>query len=124
SFTSTVHTSFGRPHIWPLFQPSGMPLAPSLGFVQSSTMTTSAAHAETTRRSARARHTAGATLVDVSGVMAGPMIPFGRDGFAGFAPRGQVALGGALLRLEEHTSELQSRGHLVCRLLLEKKKRV
>src|SRR5690625_6975375 len=28
----------------------------------------------------------------------------------------------ALQRSEEHTSELQSRGHLVCRLLLEKKK--
>src|SRR5690625_6678705 len=28
-----------------------------------------------------------------------------------------------LLRSEEHTSELQSRGHLVCRLLLEKKKK-
>src|SRR5207253_11358569 len=27
-----------------------------------------------------------------------------------------------LARSEEHTSELQSRGHLVCRLLLEKKK--
>src|SRR5690625_6738875 len=27
----------------------------------------------------------------------------------------------AKLRSEEHTSELQSRGHLVCRLLLEKK---
>src|SRR5215208_4910614 len=27
-------------------------------------------------------------------------------------------------RSEEHTSELQSRGHLVCRLLLEKKKHV
>src|SRR5439155_11480330 len=26
-------------------------------------------------------------------------------------------------RSEEHTSELQSRGHLVCRLLLEKKKK-
>src|SRR5437870_6373150 len=35
-------------------------------------------------------------------------------------------LGGVLLlalRSEEHTSELQSRGHLVCRLLLEKKKK-
>src|SRR5690606_41623476 len=29
----------------------------------------------------------------------------------------------ALLRSEEHTSELQSRENLVCRLLLEKKKR-
>src|SRR5690625_226846 len=28
------------------------------------------------------------------------------------------------LRSEEHTSELQSRGHLVCRLLLEKKKKI
>src|SRR5690625_6774982 len=28
----------------------------------------------------------------------------------------------SLGRSEEHTSELQSRGHLVCRLLLEKKK--
>src|SRR5437660_3342423 len=27
-------------------------------------------------------------------------------------------------RSEEHTSELQSRGHLVCRLLLEKKKKI
>src|SRR2546422_4677834 len=29
----------------------------------------------------------------------------------------------ALVRSEEHTSELQSRLHLVCRLLLEKKKK-
>src|SRR5690625_7815188 len=29
---------------------------------------------------------------------------------------------GSTDRSEEHTSELQSRGHLVCRLLLEKKK--
>src|SRR3712207_7829974 len=30
---------------------------------------------------------------------------------------------GVLLRSEEHTSELQSRQYLVCRLLLEKKKK-
>src|SRR2546429_2266904 len=36
-----------------------------------------------------------------------------------YAPQG--VLGG--LRSEEHTSELQSRLHLVCRLLLEKKKK-
>src|SRR5690625_6245653 len=29
----------------------------------------------------------------------------------------------SITRSEEHTSELQSRGHLVCRLLLEKKKK-
>src|SRR5690625_6956722 len=36
----------------------------------------------------------------------------------GFFP---VILMGQAFRSEEHTSELQSRGHLVCRLLLEKK---
>src|SRR5690625_6921956 len=33
--------------------------------------------------------------------------------------KGRVSI--ILTRSEEHTSELQSRGHLVCRLLLEKK---
>src|SRR5439155_17319875 len=33
-----------------------------------------------------------------------------------------IASASAGPRSEEHTSELQSRGHLVCRLLLEKKK--
>src|SRR5687768_18412738 len=33
-------------------------------------------------------------------------------------------LSGRIARSEEHTSELQSRLHLVCRLLLEKKKSV
>src|SRR5690625_4867298 len=33
-----------------------------------------------------------------------------------------VGVGKGAERSEEHTSELQSRGHLVCRLLLEKKK--
>src|SRR5690625_6161299 len=36
------------------------------------------------------------------------------------APQNMLAYG--TNRSEEHTSELQSRGHLVCRLLLEKKK--
>src|SRR2546422_4746154 len=35
----------------------------------------------------------------------------------------QAHAGGASGRSEEHTSELQSRLHLVCRLLLEKKKK-
>src|SRR5690625_6158276 len=56
-------------------------------------------------------------------------------GTLGYAMRGGVALyyaiyflgaseivAGQFVRSEEHTSELQSRGHLVCRLLLEKKK--
>src|SRR5690625_2000609 len=36
---------------------------------------------------------------------------------------GVIANSGNVTRSEEHTSELQSRGHLVCRLLLEKKKK-
>src|SRR5205809_5873237 len=45
-----------------------------------------------------------------------------------FALVGQPAMAGVSLvlggaRSEEHTSELQSRLHLVCRLLLEKKKK-
>src|SRR5439155_6129935 len=39
------------------------------------------------------------------------------------APEPPHAVGDCEQRSEEHTSELQSRGHLVCRLLLEKKKR-
>src|SRR6266508_5331045 len=41
-----------------------------------------------------------------------------------FLPRGPAPRSDCLepRRSEEHTSELQSRGHLVCRLLLEKKK--
>src|SRR3712207_7329762 len=41
-------------------------------------------------------------------------------------PSGKVALvlnAAGLIRSEEHTSELQSRQYLVCRLLLEKKKK-
>src|SRR2546422_7868401 len=41
------------------------------------------------------------------------------------SPRGKSRWLGTTLRIrsEEHTSELQSRLHLVCRLLLEKKKK-
>src|SRR5690625_2652423 len=38
------------------------------------------------------------------------------------APKKRLGGYSAEERSEEHTSELQSRGHLVCRLLLEKKK--
>src|SRR3712207_9155626 len=57
-------------------------------------------------------------------------------GYSPRVPRTQVAIGllgcggiasqyhlPILLRSEEHTSELQSRQYLVCRLLLEKKKK-
>src|SRR5690625_6748093 len=37
--------------------------------------------------------------------------------------RSRLNIKSCFVRSEEHTSELQSRGHLVCRLLLEKKKK-
>src|SRR5947208_13081400 len=40
-----------------------------------------------------------------------------------FGVNGENGAAGLELRSEEHTSELQSPDHLVCRLLLEKKKR-
>src|SRR5258708_19076592 len=43
--------------------------------------------------------------------------------FAGFTPEGDQVLATAL-RSEEHTSELQSPDHIVCRLLLEKKQKI
>src|SRR5256884_2784090 len=45
------------------------------------------------------------------------------DGANRIAASGR-ACGRSLKRSEEHTSELQSRLHLVCRLLLEKKKKI
>src|SRR5258705_5985421 len=42
--------------------------------------------------------------------------------YGGAADHPQVAAQTAAVRSEEHTSELQSLRHLVCRLLLEKKK--
>src|SRR5438552_12980550 len=47
-----------------------------------------------------------------------------RDGYGAAISHGGIRGGfGAQRRSEEHTSELQSPDHLVCRLLLEKKKR-
>src|SRR2546422_7592768 len=45
------------------------------------------------------------------------------QGEAGDVGEGEPGGAGARRRSEEHTSELQSRLHLVCRLLLEKKKK-
>src|SRR2546422_5213457 len=51
----------------------------------------------------------------------------GAQGFGiyeqGTCSMGRAGTGVAAPRSEEHTSELQSRLHLVCRLLLEKKKK-
>src|SRR5690625_6229151 len=50
-----------------------------------------------------------------------PSVPGMRRGPAGDRPESSVMVTVPVSRSEEHTSELQSRGHLVCRLLLEKK---
>src|SRR2546422_6239166 len=52
---------------------------------------------------------------------AGPVVRGHRDGGSRLRP--PVAVTSNHWRSEEHTSELQSRLHLVCRLLLEKKKK-
>src|SRR5205085_12585290 len=53
---------------------------------------------------------------------AGEARGLGRGRIADYAPT-YGALAALLLRSEEHTSELQSQSNLVCRLLLEKKKK-
>src|SRR2546429_5750255 len=59
------------------------------------------------------------------GALARRRMPGAHEVGAGREPReDEAAVGaGARVRSEEHTSELQSRLHLVCRLLLEKKKK-
>src|SRR5439155_23982736 len=62
----------------------------------------------------------GVVLGDDAGLGEGLKTSFRRSGlYHLLAVSGQNVI---LLRSEEHTSELQSRGQLVCRLLLEKKK--
>src|SRR5438034_2868647 len=60
---------------------------------------------------------AGARAAD--GTFADALTHFARGG----APFGAVGKGRNTTRSEEHTSELQSHSDLVCRLLLEKKKK-
>src|SRR3989442_3031289 len=60
----------------------------------------------------------------------GRQLPAAHAAFGQSGRRRRVALpvslrrAAVLARSEEHTSELQSRPHLVCRLLLEKKKEI
>src|SRR2546429_1194785 len=51
-------------------------------------------------------------------------LPVPRHGEPALKCQPLASFGSAVRRSEEHTSELQSRLHLVCRLLLEKKKKM
>src|SRR3712207_8606743 len=61
----------------------------------------------------------GASLLDR--VPVGDVDPLPLSAFVGEGPYGGIIRPPAPKRSEEHTSELQSRQYLVCRLLLEKK---
>src|SRR5690625_7050965 len=58
-----------------------------------------------------------ATLLTVAVLLIGTVV------WAGISATGE-SQGEITPRSEEHTSELQSRGHLVCRLLLGRKKKI
>src|SRR2546422_2713162 len=74
-------------------------------------------------RSARRRRQAHAVVLD-PGAALRASLPRARVARGGIAdPRHRLPERWGLRRSEEHTSELQSRLHLVCRLLLEKKKK-
>src|SRR6266508_5974753 len=81
-----------------------------------SCVTRSAATTASSRRSNRFAMPTGVMR------MAAPLVLPSRPVCDGSSPADRAA-SARLVRSEEHTSELQSRGHLVCRLLLEKKKK-
>src|SRR3712207_8519223 len=71
---------------------------------------------------------AGAVLAMTGGALGNVLLPSlvkryfpHRTGLLVGAYSTAMSQGGAVVRSEEHTSELQSRQYLVCRLLLEKK---
>src|SRR5436309_11777527 len=66
------------------------------------------------QRDDRVRHALAAVAVQLAGAL---------DALELALDLGQTLLDHAPVRSEEHTSELQSRENLVCRLLLEKKKK-
>src|SRR5690554_4343625 len=92
------------------------------------TLTTEGALTGEARLALQRLRDAGLPVFAITGRPAGWSEPFALDWpvDAIVAENGAVALwrrpDGSLGRSEEHTSELQSRPHLVCRLLLEKKK--
>src|SRR5690606_41396279 len=87
-------------------------------------------HSFPTRRSSDLELTQSAQLFDISGDKMKLLLDFptiGEPHYAVMVPgdllkKNQKRIYDIFARSEEHTSELQSRENLVCRLLLEKKK--
>src|SRR5690625_5907675 len=69
----------------------------------------------------RSTFVTGAAILGASTLLLAACSPGSSDDDSGDGDSGTTTVT-FRLRSEEHTSELQSRGHLVCRLLLEKKK--
>src|SRR2546425_5000463 len=72
---------------------------------------------------AATRQNAG-TVSDGGAAPLRPCAPGTVNGPAGTAVADVIVVSGSARRSEEHTSELQSLAYLVCRLLLEKKKKM
>src|SRR6266498_3844570 len=70
----------------------------------------------------RTRHLDFGAVAAAWGLLSDLGVAASIDEQTGPGPSGLPLPPGTYLRSEEHTSELQSRPHLVCRLLLEKKK--
>src|SRR5690625_6530530 len=73
---------------------------------------------KTNRRATGLFYSAGTVAMKFGSGVGGALTGFLLAAF-GYVAANEAVMG---QRSEEHTSELQSRGHLVCRLLLEKKK--
>src|SRR3989449_7724552 len=84
-------------------------------------MATDVAAIEAMRKAFDAIAIDGTVVIGEGAEDAMPMLYVGERVGTGQGPATDVALDA---RSEEHTSELQSRLHLVCRLLLEKKKKI
>src|SRR5690625_1169164 len=104
----------------PLIQPSPLELAPVQGKQQTDGVLR-AVEREAHVERPRFEHDR-CSGVECDHIGATPLEIHGRDETAIEAEGVGTILMTVARRSEEHTSELQSRGHLVCRLLLEKKK--
>src|SRR5439155_26455708 len=104
---SSLSNAPTTPHIYPLSLHDALPIS-DRPIVR-----------EILGKTQRRRDAAFAFLIGVVQVLQAELLPVTQQPqeISGVVPAMSVEY-----RSEEHTSELQSRGHLVCRLLLEKKK--